>query len=143
MRKARNTDGTQMFSRAEWLSKVQVQAFFSWISAKRKQSSSKESSRYDDEVDNSDAEEYASEIDDRLFEANSEAVVAAIAVKHPLMYDVHNLCEMAYEKKISSFKVKMLREICKHFEISFNTRDTKSALVQKLSELVRDCSCMS
>ena len=77
-------------------------------------------------------------MDDRLFEANSEAVVAAIAVKHPRMYDVQNLCEMAYENKISSF-----REICKHFEISFNARDSKSALVQKLSEMVRDCSCMS
>ena len=33
MRKARNTDGTQMFSRAEWLSKVQIQAFSSGISA--------------------------------------------------------------------------------------------------------------
>ena len=145
MRKARNTDGTRMFSRAEWLSKVQIQAFFSRISAKRKQSSSKESSREndDDELDDSDAEEYACQIDDRLFEANSEAVVAAIAVKHPLMYDVQNLCEMAYENKISSFKVKMLREICKHFEISFNARDSKSALVQKLSEMVRDCSCMS
>ena len=63
-----------------------AQAFFSRISAKRKQSSSKESSRdNDDELDDSDAEEYACQIDDRLFEANSEAVVAAIAVKHPLM----------------------------------------------------------
>ena len=90
MRKARNTDGTRMFSRAEWLSKVQIQAFFSRISAKRKQSSLKESSRDndDDELDDSDAEEYACRIDDRLFEANSEAVVAAIAVKHPLMYEI-------------------------------------------------------
>ena len=97
MRKARNTDGTRLFSRAEWLSKVQIQAFFSRISAKRKQSSSKESSRdnADDELDDSDTEEFACEIDDRLFEANSGAVVAAIAVKQPLMYDVHNLCEMA------------------------------------------------
>ena len=69
MRKARNTDGTRMFSRAEWLSKVQIQAFFSRISAKRKQSSSKESSRdnADDELDDSDAEEYACVIDDLLF----------------------------------------------------------------------------
>ena len=43
MRKARNTDGTRMFSRAEWLSKVQIRAFFSRISARRKQSSSKDS----------------------------------------------------------------------------------------------------
>ena len=103
------------------------------------------SSRYNDdnELDDSDAEEHACEIYDWLFEANGEAVVAAIPVKDPLMYDVHNLCGMAYENKISSFKVKMLREICKHFEISFNTSNTTSALVQKLSEMVRDCSCMS
>ena len=43
MRKARNTDGTRMFSTAEWPSKVQIRALFSRISARRKQSSSKES----------------------------------------------------------------------------------------------------
>ena len=134
-----------MFSRAEWLSKIQIEGFSSRISAKRKQSSSKESSRDDDdyELDNGVTEEYACQIDEQLLEENSEAVVAAIGVKHPLMYNVYNLCEMAYEKKLSSFKVKMLREICKHFEISFHSRDMKSTLVKKLLDMARDCCCMT
>ena len=145
MRKARNTDGTRMFSRAKWLSKIPVQGFFSRICAERKQSSSKESSRDndDDELDDGVAEEYACKIDEQLLAENSEAVVAAIGVKHQLMYDVYDLCEIAYEKKLSSFKVKMLREIWKHFEISLHSRDTKSTLVKKLSDMARDCCCMS
>ena len=38
MRNARNTDDTRTFSKMEWLSKLQIQGFFSRVSAKRKQS---------------------------------------------------------------------------------------------------------
>lgn len=145
MRKARNTDGTRMFNRTEWLSKAQIQGFFSRISAKMKHSSAKEVSRgHDsDELDDDIDEEYADKIDEQRLEETSEAVVAVVGVKHPVMYDVYNLCEMAYEKKLSLFKVKMLREMCNHFEIPSKTRDSKSDLVRKLSEMVSDCSCMS
>ena len=34
----------------------------------------------------------------------------------------------------------MLREIYKHFEISFGTRTTKSHLLQKITEMVVECS---
>ena len=59
------------------------------------------------------------------------------------MCDVFNLCEMANENKLSSFKCKMLKEICKHFEIPFNTRNSKSELLQKITEMVAECSCSS
>ena len=64
--------------------------------------------------------------------------------KNPVTYDVYNLCKMAFENRLSFFKVKMLREMCKHFEIPSNLRDTKSSLVNsmKLSQKVEDCSCM-
>ena len=39
-----------------------------------------------------------------------------------------------------SFKSNLLREIYKHFEISFGTRTTKSDL-QKITEMVVECSC--
>ena len=119
MRKARNADGTRMFGRTEWLSKLQIQGFFSRMSAKRKQSTLKEFStdEEDDEIDDAAAEEYACQNDEQLEKETSEAVVEAIGVRHPLMYDVFNLCEMANENKLSSFKCKMLKEICKHFEI--------------------------
>ena len=145
MRKARNADGTRMFGRTEWLSKLQIQGFFSRMSAKRKQSTLKEFStdEEDDEIDDAAAEEYACQNDEQLEKETSEAVVEAIGVRHPLMYDVFNLCEMANENKLSSFKCKMLREICKHFEIPFNTRNSKSELLQKITEMVAECSCSS
>ena len=138
MRKARNADGTRMFGRTEWLSKLQIQGFFSRMSAKRKQSTLKEfyTDEEDDEIDDAAAEEYACQNDEQLEKETSEAVVEAIGVRHPLMYDVFNLCEMANENKLSSFKCKMLKEICKHFEIPFNTRNSKSELLQKITEML-------
>ena len=32
--------------------------------------------------------------------------------------------------------------MCKYFEIPSNLRDTKRGLVEKLSQMVEDCSCM-
>ena len=124
MRKAHNADGTRMFGRTEWLSKLQIQGFFSRISPKRKQSTLKELSieEEDGEIDDCAAEEYACQDDERMEKDTSEAVVEAIGVRHPLMYDVFNLCELANENKLSSFKCNMLKEICKHFEIPFNTK---------------------
>ena len=145
MRKARNADGTRMFDRTEWLSKLQIQGFFSRMSAKRKQSTLKEFSidEEDGEVDDCAAEEYACQDDEQLEKETSEAVVEAIGVRHPLMYDVFNLCEMANENKLSSFKCKMLKEICKHFEISFNSKNSKSELLRKITEMAAECSCAS
>ena len=90
IRKARNADGIQMFGRPEWLSKLQIQGFFSRMSAKRKQSPLKELSmdEEDSEIDDCAAEEYACQEDEQ---ETSEAVVEAISVRHPLMYDVFNL----------------------------------------------------
>ena len=66
MRKARNADGTRMFGRTEWLSKLQIQGFFSRMSAKRKRSTLKEFStdEEDDEIDDAAAEEYACQNDE-------------------------------------------------------------------------------
>ena len=140
MRNALNTDGTRMLSRMEWLSKLQILGFFSRLSAKRKQSDGKETSAVDD--DEELVEEYASLTDEQMLEKASVAVESEIGVKHLVMYDVYNLCEMAFENRLSFFKVKMLREMCKHFEIPSNLRDTKSSLVKVLSLMVEDCSCM-
>ena len=59
----------------------------------------------------------------------SKAVVEAIAGKRPLIYNEHNLCEKAHRNHSFSFKSNLLREIYRHFEISFGTRTTKSDLL--------------
>ena len=109
--------------------------FFATLSAERKQTDGKETSSGDDEPDENEelAEEYASLTDEQMLEKASVAVQSEIGVKHPVMYNVYNLCEMAFENRLSFFKVKMLGEICKRSEIPSNLRDTKSSLVKKLS----------
>ena len=56
-------------------------------------------------------------------------MVEAIAGKRPLIYDEHNLSEKAHRNHSFSFKSNLLREIYRHFEISFGTRTTKSDLL--------------
>ncbi|KAL9954031.1 hypothetical protein ACROYT_G041519 [Oculina patagonica] len=145
MRKARNPDGSRKFTRSEWLSKTQIQGFFSRLAAKRKQSGVQDvnsEGEDSDDLDDDVEEEYACQLDEQLLQETSEAVVAAIGVKHPAMYDVYNLREMVKENKLFSFKVKMLREISNYFDIQTKARDSKSVLVQKLKEMVLDCSCL-
>lgn len=123
MRNTRDTDGTRIFNRVEWLSKLQIQGFFLRLS-QRKQSDGKETSSDDAEPEEL-AEEYSSLTDltdEQMLEKASVAVQFEIGVKHTVMYDVYNLCEMAYENKLSFLKVKMLKEMCKHFEIPSNIK---------------------
>ena len=82
--------------------KVQIQRFFSRLSTKRKQSDGKETSSDDDEPgDNEElAEEYASLTDEQMLEKANVALESEIGVKHPVMYDVYNLCEMAFENRL-------------------------------------------
>ena len=119
--------------------------FFATLSAERKRTDGKETFSGDDEPDENEelAEEYASLTDEQMLEKASVAIESEISVKHPLMYDVYNLCEMAFENRLSFFKVKILREICKRSEIPSNLRDTKSSLVKKLSWMVEDCLYMN
>ena len=116
-----------MLNRMEWLSKPQIHFFFSQVSARRKQSDGQETSSDDAEPDDSEelAEEHASQTDEQMFKKASVAVQSEIGVKHPVMYDVYSLCEMAFENKLSYFEVKMLKAMCKHFEIPSKSRDTK------------------
>ena len=77
-----------------------------------------------------------------MLEKASVAIQSEIGVKQWVMHDVYNLCKLAFENKLSFFKVTMLKEMCEHFEIPSNSRDTKSGLVKKLSQMVEDCSFM-
>ena len=90
MRNALNTDGTQMLSRMEWLSKLQILGFFSRLSAKRKQSDGKETSSDDDELDDVEelVEEYASLTDEQMLEKASIAVESEIGVKHLVRHPI-------------------------------------------------------
>lgn len=142
MRTACTTVGERMFKRTEWLSKTQIQGFFSRTAAKVKKGNLPDieenyldvGGEQDDDEDSD--EEYAQLADEEQMRATSEAVLANIDIAHPVMY-VFDLCKMTDDKKLTSFTVKMLREVCNYFEIPFKSRDTKGVLVDKVTESVK------
>ena len=69
-------------------------------------------------------------------------MVEAVAGKRPLTCKMINLCEKAYRNHLFSFKSNLLREFYKHFEISFGTKTLKYDLLQKITEIVVECSCV-
>ena len=101
--------------------KFQVQGFFSRLSARQRLTGRKEITRdeVNDDLDEETEEEHASRQDENVFDEIHDAVVSETGVIHLVMYNVYNLCEMVAENKLSSVKVKMLREICTYFEIRF------------------------
>ena len=136
MRKAKDAQNNRLFIREEWLTKSQVQGFFSRLAAtKRRQQGSAEI-----ELDQRDLLQ-----EDEEFERQN--LVAEIAEElrpqHPLSYDAFNLCVCAKEDQLSQFNVAMLKEILRQFEIPFKSRERKRDLIDKLSSFIRECTCFS
>ena len=95
MRTARNENGDRLFSRNEWLNATQIKGFFSRMTAKQRRQGRLNS---DIVFSTEDVEclEYESERN-----AQVEEVFGQLAVKHPILYDVYDLCEYYENSKIS------------------------------------------
>ena len=148
MRTASTIDGERMFERREWLSKCQIQGFFSRLSASIKQETQKRiellsAGELDTDTEEEDdlAEEYACRLDDEHLRETREVVLGKVGLNHPILYDIYDLYTFVREAKLPTFKVKMLREICSHFDLPFRSRDTKAVLVTKVKGMVSECSC--
>ena len=101
----------------------------------------------DDDNDNEDDDE----INTREFEENREketqelslTLIETIGLKHPIMYDKHNICQLSTQKKLSKFTVKTLKEICISLELDISdiTKKQKKPYLDLLDNLVCSCSC--
>lgn len=131
MRTARNPDGSRMFERKDWLTKTQVQGFFSRLAAARRRQGSREI-----ELEEVYAEEEEQERREML-----ENVAGQLGLKHPICYDSYCLCDLSRDKKLETFSVVMLKEMFKFFEIPYGSRDRKKDLVTKLSTFLEGCDC--
>ena len=142
MRTTRNADGSRKFSRDEWLTKGQVQSFFSRLSAiSRKRGVTRaENVESDDEGDLLLHEEMACLIDERR-DKEVEDIFNEMGVMHPIMYDGYDICEQTKQEGLSKFNVKTLRAMCEHFELPFKSKDIKAALINKIKDMVKECSC--
>ena len=86
-------------------------------------------------------EEYACDIDEERLRDTTEVVLGKIGLTHPILYDIYDLCTLSRDGKLPSFKVPMLREMCKHFDLSVRSKDTKAVLLSKMKEMISECSC--
>ena len=143
MRTACTIDGERMFDRTEWLSNIQIQGFFSRLCLKQRSKLQQES---DDATDADDEDHHlmeasASDVDEECLREARDAIMDEIRLKHPIMFDIYVVCSLARETRLPSLKVKILRDMCKHFELAFKMQDTNAAALAKMEEVILDCSC--
>ena len=60
---------------------------------------------------------------------------------HLIMYDGYDICEQTKQEGLSKLNVKTLKAICDHFELSFKSKHTKAVLINKITDIVKECSC--
>ena len=70
-------------------------------------------------------------------------VMDGLGLKHPIIFDKYNICEIACQSKLSKFSVGMLREICitLGLDVSSITSKRKQPYMDILQELVDKCGC--
>ena len=68
-----------------------------------------------------------------------EEVIENLGLKHPIIFDVYNLCEYYHSNKLSPFSVSMLKDMCRYFEIPYKSRDLNW---RPFSQGFRTCKAM-
>ena len=137
MRKVRNTDGSSRFDASSYLTSQQVASFFSCLASKKVV----QVEESEDEED-----EHAEELN-KIREQNiqdlSNEVMAEISPQHPIMYDTHNICEIAACSKLAKFSVQMLQDTCNFYQLDISTINVKrkKPYIDLLTKLVGSCSC--
>ena len=90
---------------------------------------------FENNQDKSDCEE--TELREELI----TSVKNYLNVAHIIFYDTYNICGLHQQKKLTIFKVIMLRGICAQFEFRVKAKDKKSDLISRISCMDEKCSC--
>ena len=128
----------------EWLSNIQIQGFFSRFCLKQRpkiQQESDDATDADDEDDHLMEANLASDVDEGCLREARDTVMDEIGLKHPIMFDIYDVCSLAREARLPSLKVKMLRDMYKRFELAFKMQDKNAAPLVKMEEMISECSC--
>ena len=134
MRNARDEENNRRFCREEWLTKNQIKSYFSRLaSAKRK--------LQDDVDDRVELEDILGQQEENSRQLLINSIIEKIGLRHPICYDVYNLCEYCKGSKLSKFNVVMLKAILKTFDILFKSKDRKKDLVERSAAFVQKCPC--
>ena len=103
MRRVKHSDGSNIFDKCDYLTPVQIAAFFSRLSAKK--TYSVEQSSEEEEPERNEL------ITEKAIEEMSNKVMKALALQHPIMYETYNICEIVGQSSLpqTSFGVRLSR----------------------------------
>ena len=142
MRNARNEKNERLFERGEWLTKSQIKGFFSRLAARQRsrglEALSEDENLQQEKDENEDLEALIRE-SDRCILINE--IDDVIGLKHPIYYDMYDLCDYYKREKLDSFNMAMLKKMLSHFEVSFLAKHRKAELVRLLKEVIQECPC--
>ena len=128
---AKDSNGSRLFTSEDYLTTNQIAGFFSRLASKKSLAE----------------DEQQTDIEVAVYEANRDELVKEVthelAPKHPIVYDMYNLCELSLQKKLSDFSITMLKDICIFFEIGTSdvTVRRKKPYINKLQLLCQSCEC--
>ena len=103
---AKDASGNRLFTSADFLSASQIAGFFSRLSAKK--------TLYE-EVEDMAEDDFQSAADEGSIEELRNVAVQELKIRHPISYDVYNLCDMVARSKLKTFSVSVLKDICLFF----------------------------
>ena len=136
MRKTRDEQNRRLFERDEWLTKSQVQGFFSRLAASRRRQQAHS------EIEHNPKELFLEEK-----EAERQQLMAHISNElrplHPLSYDAFNLCECARDNKLSLLMFHCLKKSCAFLKYHLNHETEKKDLIEQLMSFIQECQCFN
>ena len=62
-----------------------------------------------------------------------------VGLRHPITYDIYDLCELHLDNKLSTLNISKLKNILSHLDISFKSKEKKVSLVEILREVISEC----
>ena len=92
MRRVKHSDGSNIFDKCDYLTPLQIAGFFSRLSAKK--TYSVEQSSEEEEPERKEL------ITEKAIEEMSNKVMKALALKHPIMYETYNICEIVGQSSL-------------------------------------------
>jgi len=130
---AKDIHGNLLFTSNEFLTSHQISSYFSRLASKK--SIPDENIGSDDELESATQEAGIQEL---MVEVQRE-----LALEHPILYDVYNICDLVKQSKLSKFAIPMLQNICHHLEIDTDDIKVRRKIpyIEKIELLSKCCVC--
>ena len=129
---AKDNSDNRLFCSDDFLTSNQIASFFSRLAAQ------KTVDLGDAAIEDVEAAAHEQDIEELVSDAARE-----LRPKYPIVYETYNLCELLAQKKMETFSISTLNDMCLNFGIDTSTVKTrrKKPYIDKLLILYQECAC--